>query len=147
MDASENRYYGKDCPKGMVQVEFVGCDPDNRISEYSWKPEEFAFLELYVDGQRFTIHMGAIEGENGRRGMQIFLPFGSKVQHRTVNTVELMLPVTPEPEEGARVLICEECGECCCGVYDQPGMICTPIPCMHDHEYHADCGGRWIVQK
>lgn len=25
-----NQYFGKDCPKGKVQIEFVGCPPSGR---------------------------------------------------------------------------------------------------------------------
>lgn len=63
-------HYGKDCPKGKVQVEFVGVDPGLRYSPYGWKPSDHAFIELWVDGQRFRIDAGDLtqHGHEGRRG-------------------------------------------------------------------------------
>ena len=68
----KNHYWGKDCPKGMVQVEFVGCSPKNKTSDYGWKPEKSAFIEVYVDGNRFRIGIGDFDdGRGKRRGLHI----------------------------------------------------------------------------
>lgn len=67
-----NKYFGKDCPKGMVQVEFVGCSPKNKLGEYGWKPEKSTFLEVYVDGLRYRIDVGNFhDGIEERRGLHI----------------------------------------------------------------------------
>jgi hypothetical protein len=67
----ENTYYGKDCPVGKVQVEFVGAHAE-RYSEYGFKPGESAFLEVYVDGRRFRINVGTFhDGVTERRGLHI----------------------------------------------------------------------------
>lgn len=74
-------HYGKDCPKGMVQVEFVGVDPKARHSEYGYVPTETAFIELYVDGKRYRIDAGDIgqycHDGKPRRGIHINGPFGN----------------------------------------------------------------------
>jgi len=78
--------YGKDCPKGMVQVEFVGCSPEKRQGKYSWKPEKSAFLELYVDGERFRVEMGTRHtGSAERRGLHITGPIPLAVDKHSVN--------------------------------------------------------------
>lgn len=64
-----NRYYGEQCPVGMVQVEFVGCDPKDRIGNYGWKPTNHAFADIWVDGKRCNIQIG--NDEIGRRGLHL----------------------------------------------------------------------------
>ncbi len=73
----EEPYYGKDCPEGMVQIEFVGVSPDLRYSRYGYKPSESAFIEGYVDGKRFRIDFGSLEAKTGKpsRGIHINFPF------------------------------------------------------------------------
>lgn len=67
-----NHYWGKDCPRGMVQVEFVGCSPNNKRSDYGWKPEKSAFIEVYVDGNRYRITVGDFhDGKAERRGLHV----------------------------------------------------------------------------
>lgn len=85
--------YGKDCPVGMVQVEFVGCPPSARIHDYGWKPVEHAFLEVYVDGQRFRIEVGNVTRIDGtkRRGLTVIGPCHWDVDHCAINAVDLML--------------------------------------------------------
>ena len=81
-----NMYFGKDCPKGMVQVEFVGCSPKNRIGDYGWKPEVRAFLEVYVDGARFRIEVGTFhDGKGERRGLHIVHPLHAKMEQTSLN--------------------------------------------------------------
>lgn len=89
-------YYGKDCPVGMVQVEFVGCSPSERYSDYGWKPTKSAFIELYVDGLRYRIDAGDI-GHNcfdgkPRRGVHISYPMGAELGDRSMNALNLANP-------------------------------------------------------
>lgn len=100
MSVTNVQYFGKDCPEGMVQVEFVGCRPENRISDYGWKPEPSAFLELWVDGQRFRVDMGDIRCADGttRRGLRIFVPVDADVERSSVNVCDILLAATPAPE-------------------------------------------------
>jgi hypothetical protein len=90
---SEESHYGKDCPVGMVQVEFVGCSPKDRHSDYGWKPCKSTFLEVYVDGQRFRIGVGDYEAAGGtRRGLHIVGPFDMQVDKHSVNAVDIYMP-------------------------------------------------------
>ena len=67
-----NHYFGEDCPAGMVQIEFVGCSPDNKRGDYGWKPEKTAFIEIYVDGNRYRVEVGDFhDGKAQRRGLHI----------------------------------------------------------------------------
>lgn len=69
---SGQNYYGKDCPIGMVQIEFVGCPPEAMYCKYGWKPVEHAWLEIYVDGKRFRVEVGNFhDGIAKRRGLHI----------------------------------------------------------------------------
>ena len=90
---SEEEYFGRDCPEGMVQVEFVGVDPALKHSEYGWKPSQYAFLEIYVDGKRFRIDVGNWEGLDGtqRRGLHIVGPMHMQIHHHSVNAVDIYL--------------------------------------------------------
>jgi len=78
-------HYGKDCPKGMVQVEFVGCSPAMRHSDYGWKPVESAFIEVYIDGNRYRIDIGT--DHKGRRGLSINGPMDMVADKHSVNAV------------------------------------------------------------
>jgi len=79
-------YFGKDCPVGKVQIEFVGCSPSEKYSEYGWRPVDGAFLEVYVDGERFRIQVGNFcDGRNDRRGLQIIGPMDMKCEKTSVN--------------------------------------------------------------
>lgn len=69
MSDETKTYYGKDCPEGMVQVEFVGCSPKDRVGDYGWKPTKQAFIEVYIDGRRFRIDVGT--DYRGKRGLHI----------------------------------------------------------------------------
>lgn len=93
----DQRHYGKDCPKGMVQVEFVGVDPKLKYSDYGWKPSETAFLEVWVDGKRFRIDVGNVTRGDGtvRRGIHIGTEYGIEVDHHSVNALDVLLPETP----------------------------------------------------
>lgn len=94
MSDDKNRYFGKDCPKGMVQVEFVGCDPATKRGEYGWKPCESTFLEIYVDGSRFRIDVGNFQAGDGswRRGLHICGPFDMVVDKHSVNALDIYSP-------------------------------------------------------
>lgn len=105
--APREEHWGKDCPVGMVQVEFVGCSPKNRTSDYGWKPEKSAFIDVWVDGQRFNIQIGDLTqfGKVGRRGVHINGPLNWEVRKDSLNAVDLMLPAatpTTQSEEGQR---------------------------------------------
>ncbi len=85
-------HYGKDCPVGMVQVEFVGCSPELRCSNYGWKPTERAFLEVYVDGQRFRIDVGSYhDGKAQRRGLHIVGPVAAGYEQTSMNAASIFL--------------------------------------------------------
>lgn len=95
-----DRHYGGDCPVGMVQVEFVGCPPAARISEYGWKPVEFAFLEVWVDGKRFRIDVGNFhDGKAERRGIHVVYDLDHSVEQTSMNACSVYFnPETPSPE-------------------------------------------------
>lgn len=97
----DDAHYGENCPVGMVQVEFVGCSPQLRRGEYGWKPTESAFLELWVDGERFRIDVGNVIGKHGesRRGLNIIGPLRMVVDHHSVNAVNLAIPERAPTQE------------------------------------------------
>lgn len=98
-EAEKERHYGKDCPKGMVQVEFVSVSPELRMSDYGWKPSESASVDIYIDGQRFFIRVGDFEAncEGGkRRGLSIIGPMAMQVDKHSVNAFDVYLPNKPE---------------------------------------------------
>lgn len=99
----ENRYFGKDCPKGMVQVEFVSVSPDLRYSDYGWKPSETAMIDVYVDGDRYNISIGNVETfdpETGahscQRGLRIIGPAYMVVHKDSVNAFSVHKPQPPK---------------------------------------------------
>lgn len=96
MSEKEKCIYGKDCPKGMVQVEFVGVSPDLKQGEYGWKPSEHAFVDIYIDGERFNIQIGNFESARGgtRRGLHIVGPFDMKVDKHSLNGLDIFLEET-----------------------------------------------------
>lgn len=84
--SDDPRRYGQNCPKGMVQIEFVGCSPKNRMGDYGWAPEESAFLDIYVDGVRFRIQVGDFhDGRAQRRGLHIVGPIEMACELTSVN--------------------------------------------------------------
>jgi hypothetical protein len=86
------KYAGKDCPKGMVQIEFVGCSPKNKISDYGWKPEKSAFLEVYIDGERYRIEVGDFhDGVAQRRGIHIVGSINMKIEKTSINACSIFL--------------------------------------------------------
>lgn len=89
--AHTETYYGKDCPKGKVQVEFVGCDPKERYSNYGWKPVDSAFLEVYVDGQRYRIDVGSFQSSRGawRRGLHVCGPLDFVIDKHSCNAFDV----------------------------------------------------------
>lgn len=100
MADEENKYFGKDCPKGMVQVEFVGCDPKLKRGDYGWKPCEHTFLEVYIDGQRFRIDVGNFDAVDGtqRRGLHIIGPMDMKVDKHSLNACDIYISSAPIPK-------------------------------------------------
>lgn len=97
-DTLEDSFCGKDCPQGKVQIQFVGVDPKLRISDYTYQPTDYAFLEIYVDGQRYNIQIGTYESSKGpRRGLHIVTDtVNLKVDHHSLNAVDLYMS-TKEP--------------------------------------------------
>lgn len=86
----ENLFFGKDCPVGKVQVEFVGCSPVYRISDYSWKPVDSAFLEIYVDGDRYRIDVGEVWSKVGMvRGLHIIGPMSMVIERTACNSCSI----------------------------------------------------------
>lgn len=83
-------FYGQDCPKGMVQIEFVGVDPNLKVNEYSWKPSKSAFLEVFVDGERFRIDVGDVQKSDGtvRRGLHVCGPIDMDVDNHSINAFD-----------------------------------------------------------
>lgn len=92
--AEQSKYWGKNCPKGKVQVEFVGCDPKTRFSDYGYKPADSAFIEIYVDGIRFRVDIGEIYNGNGSRrvrGIHVNGPANLQVEKTATNAVSLFI--------------------------------------------------------
>lgn len=88
----DENHYGKDCPQGMVQVEFVGCSPEDRVGNYGWKPTKSAFLEVYVDGKRFRIEVGDFhDGKEQRRGLHIVTAMTVGFEQTSVNACSVFL--------------------------------------------------------
>lgn len=89
------RSYGRDCPKGKVQVESVSVDPKLRMGDHGWYPSETARLEIWVDGERFAIEVGSVYDRNGRivRGLQIISDRRVNTQETAVNSVTVTLDV------------------------------------------------------
>ena len=94
------QFHGKDCPRGMVQIEFVGCPPSERYSNYGWKPTKSALLEVYVDGQRFRIDVGSFQDGSGnkRRGLHIYGPIDMVVDKHSINAVDVYFTAAPQGE-------------------------------------------------
>lgn len=94
---SDEKFYGHDCPKGMVQVETVGCSPDNMRSAYGWKPEKKAFIDIYVDGKRFHIFVGEFDdGYGEQRGLHIIADEKVAVRETAGNSCSLWIESVPE---------------------------------------------------
>jgi hypothetical protein len=96
----QGTYYGQDCPKGKVQIEFVGCDPKERYSNYGWKPVDSAFLEVYVDGQRYRIDVGSFQAGDGswRRGLHVCGPLNLQVDKHSLNAFDAFHSTGPTKE-------------------------------------------------
>lgn len=93
-----NEYFGKDCPKGKVQVEFIGVDPRLKHGEYGWMPSDRAFADIYVDGERFNIQTGNIMCMDGksRRGISISFPCDAVVHRHSLNALNITLKEVDE---------------------------------------------------
>lgn len=99
----ENMHYGKDCPKGMVQIEFVGCSPKEKRNDYGWKPTESAFLEVYVDGHRYRINVGTFhDGNAERRGLHIIGPMDMQIEKTSVNACSVWIESEPAPKQPSK---------------------------------------------
>lgn len=84
--------FGRDCPKGMVQVEFVGCLSAEKYSEYGWLPTKSAFLEIWVDGQRYRIDIGTFhDGKAERRGLHIIGEIDMQCEKTALNACSVWL--------------------------------------------------------
>lgn len=96
--ATLDRHYGRDCPKGKVQVEFVSIDPALRMSDYGWKPTDRATIDVWVDGERFLIEVGNIYDAAGHivRGVHVISDRGMKSEATAVNSVTLTLDLPKE---------------------------------------------------
>lgn len=89
------QYFGHNCPQGMVQIEFVGCDPKTRYSNYGYKPSKTAFIEIYVDGVRFRVDVGDVYNGSGSkkvRGIHINGPIDLQVEKTATNAVSVFIP-------------------------------------------------------
>ena len=106
MAVSEREHFGRNRGEGMVQVEFVGCPADKRIGDYGWAPVEQAFLELWVDGQRYRVTLGTFrDGTAERRGLHIVTGGAVQVEQTSVNAVSVYIPTESAIREleGGRV--------------------------------------------
>jgi len=95
------QYFGKNCPVGMVQIEFVGCDPKSRYSDYGYKPTKSAFIEVYIDGQRFRIDIGDVYNGDGTkvvRGLHINGPLNLQTE-KTATTAVSVFALEPGERE------------------------------------------------
>lgn len=100
---TNNKYFGKDCPKGMVQVAFVSVDPKLRLDDYKWKPSESAMLDIYVDGAHYNIRVGDIDtfdketrAHSKQRGLRVIGPFDMVVHKDSVNAFSVHKPEAAE---------------------------------------------------
>lgn len=85
-------HWDKDCPKGKVQVAFLGANPKLQFSPYSWKPEDHVFIEVSIDGEPWRIDIGDFEANvpgGKRRGIHINGPFNLQADKHSINAVDL----------------------------------------------------------
>jgi hypothetical protein len=89
--SQEPHVYGRECPAGMVQVEFVGVDPKLKQGEYGYRPSHSAFLEVWVDGKRFRIDVGDVQRGDGStvRGVHIVTSGEIKVDKHSMNALDV----------------------------------------------------------
>lgn len=94
MKSNHKNTFGKDCPKGMVQIEFVGVDPKLKRGNYGWAPSKSAFIEVYVDGERYRIDVGdVIQGDGSMlRGIHVNGPMDLIVNRTAINSADLVHP-------------------------------------------------------
>lgn len=86
----DKEHYGVNCPDGMVQVEFVHCNPKDRVSDYGWRPVSKTSVEVYIDGERYCIDIGDYnDGIAERRGLYIVGPFYMQCQMTSVNACSI----------------------------------------------------------
>lgn len=99
--SKKNTYFGRDCPSGMVQVEFVGCSPEDKNGNYGWKPCKSTFLEIYIDGERFRIDVGNVTDKNGnsKRGLHINGPFDFEYNRDAINACTIFIKDKAAPKE------------------------------------------------
>lgn len=83
--ADTSMYFGRNCPVGKVQVEFVNVSPDLRYSPYGWKPSDSASIDVYIDGSRYHIQIGDCELGSGRRRGLYIIATGIEVDKHSIN--------------------------------------------------------------
>lgn len=83
--------FGQNCPKGKVQLEFVSVSGGERKGRYQYTPSDSAFLEIYVDGERFRLDVGDLtsHGSEGKRGIHVCGPIRLKADRTAINAVNL----------------------------------------------------------
>lgn len=65
--SNDNKYFGKDCPVGKVQIEFVTTHSE-KYSEYGWKPSDHATVDAYIVEQVLREFLnGRFKLKQGRR--------------------------------------------------------------------------------
>jgi hypothetical protein len=85
--------FGKDCPVGQVQIEFIGVSPSLKQGEYGYKPSPSAFLEIYIDGEPLRIQVGDFhDGKEQRRGLHIIGPLNIKAEQTALNACSIIMP-------------------------------------------------------
>ncbi len=88
-DPNENMYFGKDCPQGMVQVEFV-ITHSEKAHPNGWKPSKRATVDIYIDGERFHITVGDFhDGRCERRGIEVCGPMDLQVKKTSINACSI----------------------------------------------------------
>jgi len=100
-------HYGKDCPKGKVQIAFLGIDPKLQCGPYTWKPTDHAWIEVAIDGETWRIDIGDYEAAargGKRRGIHINGPIDLCVDKHSLNALDVFvdrpaLPSAPAPPQ------------------------------------------------
>ncbi|BDQ36358.1 hypothetical protein SYK_07180 [Pseudodesulfovibrio nedwellii] len=111
IEGEERPHYGKDCPEGMVQVEFVMCDPKDKKGEYGWKPVEKTSVDIYVDGERYLVKVGDYhDGVAERRGLYVGGPIDMVCEKTNINTCSLFRKSTDEDKHDES-FTCSDCGD------------------------------------
>jgi hypothetical protein len=87
----EERYFGKDCPEGLVQVETVMTDAEPRAEKRwnGWKPGRRATVEIYVSGRRYIVLAGDAAKDYGHTeaGIVVMNECGLQARNVAINSV------------------------------------------------------------